>query len=1702
MGSITNGTVTSFGNTPQAQDDLIYATTTKLAEDSTTAVYLDVMANDLAGNAKILYSLDDGVSAGGIRPTDLLTQDLGRIESASCDFSAHGAHIWITSDGKVGYDPSTWLPTFKAQLDALGAGQYLTDTFTYAIRMANGALSWAIATVQIAGKNDAPAIDLDQNDSSGTTGSGYHTSFTENGTAVAIADLDVTITDVDSANLASATVTLTNAKAGDSLAVLGALPAGITAVVDSSVPGVITVTLTGSASLAGYQTALKQIVFSNSSDNPDTTQRNVTVVVNDGAADSNTASVKIDVVAVNDAPALDLDANNSSASGAGFAATFTENGAAVSIADLDVTITDPDDTNIESATIKLLNAKADDSLDIGALPAGILGAVDTSVPGVITVTLTGSASLADYQAALKLVTFSNGSENPDTTPRDISVVVNDGDADSNVAHATITVIAVNDAPTSTDDSVTTDEDTAVILGVGDFGGYSDVEGDSFAAVKITALPANGSLEFLSGATWVAVTIGQEISEADLSAGKLRFVPDLDENGSAYTSIGFKVGDGTDFSTDSYVLTLDVTAVNDAPVNTVPGAQSVDEDTALAFAGLNTISVSDVDVGETLGGKVEVSLSVEHGSLALGTTTGLSGDLAGGDGTLKFQGTLADVNAALASLGYQGDLNFNGSDALKIDTSDLGNTGSGGIKIDSDTVAIAVTSVNDAPAGADATMTTDEDTAYVFQTSDFGFTDPADGNNLLAVKISTLPVSGALLLNGSPVSASDFISAADIAAGKLTFAPAADANGAGYAGFTFQVQDDGGTLNGGVDLDPVANTITIDVTSVNDAPAGADNTVTTDEDTAYVFQIGDFGFTDPADGNSLLAVKISTLPLAGTLLLDGSPVSADDFVSAADIGAGKLTFEPAANANGAGYAGFTFQVQDDGGIANGGVDLDPVANTLTIDVTSVNDAPAGADKTVTMLEDGVKTFAAADFGFSDVNDSPANNFAGIVVSALPGAGTLKLDGVSVSASDFITAADIIAGKLTFEPTSNANGASYASFTFQVRDDGGAANGGQNTDASPNTLTIDVTAVNDAPVNAIPGAQSVNEDTTLAFTGPNAISVSDVDVGGGKLEVSLAVDNGSLALTTTTGLTFGDSDGSDGTLKFQGTQADVNAALASLSYKGDLNFNGSDTLTILTNDLGNTGVDPGLTDGPGAEQDKDTIAITVNAVNDAPASTDDLVTTNEDTTVILGLTDFGIYFDVEGTPIAAVKITTLESNGSLEYFNGAIWAAVTPDQVISAADISGGNLRFVPDANENGSPYAAVGFKVSDGTDFSAAAYTLTVNVAAINDAPVNTVPGAQSVSQATATGVSGISVSDVDLGSSPIKITLSDAHGNLTLGTTTGLTFSDAQGDHQMVFTGTLADVNAALGTLKYTSDAGYTGSDTITLTSDDQGATGSGGAQIDTDTIAVTVNATNHAPTDLTFSVLTPTGNSLPSGTIGTFATTDPDVGDTFVYSLEAGSSAGFSFSGNALTGSVSDNSIYTFNVLVQDHGGLAGSLSYHETFNIITGTNAADNPEPTGGAGNATLVGEDVLYGRGDDDFIYGGSGNDTLFGQQGSDHLYGGLGSDLLVGGGGNDVFVYETLGDGIDTIGDLDAGSSTEKLDISAVLDLAGNTWTDGKDLSFAIANGFISLTNNGGDTQVNVDIDGAGAGFASTALVVLTGVNPATAATDLADNIVLG
>src|SRR4029079_8641189 len=122
------------------------------------------------------------------------------------------------------------------------------------------------------------------------------------------------------------------------------------------------------------------------------------------------------------------------------------------------------------------------------------------------------------------------------------------------------------------------------------------------------------------------------------------------------------------------------------------------------------------------------------------------------------------------------------------------------------------------------------------------------------------------------------------------------------------------------------------------------------------------------------------------------------------------------------------------------------DTFDLAVGAVNDPPSGTDNTVTTNEDTAYTFTAADFGFTDPNDTPPNTFVAVKITTLPGVGTLTLNNVAVNAGDFVPVANITGGLLKFTPVANEFGTPYTSFTFQVQDDGG----GTDLDPTPNTM----------------------------------------------------------------------------------------------------------------------------------------------------------------------------------------------------------------------------------------------------------------------------------------------------------------------------------------------------------------------------------------------------------------------------------------------------------------------------------------------------------------------------------------------------------------------------------------------------------------------------------------------------------------------------
>src|SRR5258705_42105 len=191
----------------------------------------------------------------------------------------------------------------------------------------------------------------------------------------------------------------------------------------------------------------------------------------------------------------------------------------------------------------------------------------------------------------------------------------------------------------------------------------------------------------------------------------------------------------------------------------------------------------------------------------------------------------------------------------------------------------------------------------------------------------------------------------------------------------------------------------------------------------------------------------------------------------------------------------------------------------------------------MLEDGSRTLVASDFGFSDPSDSPGNTLLAVKITSLPAEGSLKLDCAAVVLNHFVSAADLGLNKLVYAPAANGNGAGYASFSFKVQDNGGTAAGGVDLDPTGNTITFDVTSVNDAPVNVVPPAQTTNEDTALTFAGLTGISTSDVDAAPGLVEVTLSVQHGTLTTGPGTDLTYYAGGNGTAFMMFRGTLSGV-------------------------------------------------------------------------------------------------------------------------------------------------------------------------------------------------------------------------------------------------------------------------------------------------------------------------------------------------------------------------------------------------------------------------------------------------------------------------------------------------------------------------------------------------------------------------------------
>lgn len=779
----------------------------------------------------------------------------------------------------------------------------------------------------------------------------------------------------------------------------------------------------------------------------------------------------------------------------------------------------------------------------------------------------------------------NGTATVTVTLQDNGGTDNGGDDTSDPKTFTITVTAVNDAP-----SFTPGGNQSVLEDAG-------VQTVTNWATAISAGPSNEAAQTLTFQVSNNNNTLFSAQPAVSSTGTLTYTPAANANGSATVTVTLQDNGGTanggDDSTDPQTFTITVTAVNDAPSFTEGGNQTVLED-----SGPRTVTnwATAISAGPANEASQTLSFLVTNNNNALFST----------QPAISPTGTLTYTPAADA----------NGSATVTVTLTDNGGVAYGGDNTsDPQSFTITVNAVNDPPsftAGGNQTVEEDAGPQSVANWA----TNISAGPDDEASQTLTFVVSNN---NNALFSMQPSVSSA----GTLTYTPAANSNGA--ATVTVTLRDNGGTVNGGDDSsDPQSFTIT--VTAVNDSPVVTDiPNQTINEGQSFASITLDNYVTDPDNADSEITWTFSgagelnvsitnriatisapnpnwygtaTITFTGTdpgLLSDSdaaiftvNPVNdPPEFIAGGNLtvledagaqnmlnwatsispgpsneasqtltflvsnnnnalfsvqpavsSAGTLTYTPTANANGT--ATVTVALQDDGGTANGGDDTsDP--QTFTITVTPVNDVPSftkGANQTVTEDSDPTTVLNWA----TAISAGPSNEASQTLTFNL-----FNNNATLFSAQPAISST----GTLTFTPASNAYGT--ATVTVTLQDNGGTANGGNDT-SDPQTFIITVTAVNDAPVLDNPIEDQVLDE----HFGTTTLSLSGV---------------------------FSDPDGTTPTL----SASSGNASVVTVSISGT-------TLTITETGLGQSTITVTASDGTLTASDN--FLVTVNNVNDPP------------------------------------------------------------------------------------------------------------------------------------------------------------------------------------------------------------------------------------------------------------------------------------------------------------------------------------------------------------------------------------------------------------------------------------------------------------------------------------------------------------------------
>ncbi len=587
-------------------------------------------------------------------------------------------------------------------------------------------------------------------------------------------------------------------------------------------------------------------------------------------------------------------------------------------------------------------------------------------------------------------------------------------------------------------------------------------------------------------------------------------------------------------------------------------------------------------------------------------------------------------------------------------------------------------------------------------------------------------------------------------------------------------------------------VTVTITGTNDAPESADKTLTIDEDSQYTFEASDFSFSDVDDGDSLQSVKITTLPSAGSLVLNNIAVTQNQVITATDIP--NLVFTPAPDANGVGYSSLGFTVSD--GIQ------ESAAQSIAFDVTLINDAPT--DITIT-------------------NNFIAENALGPVI------GTLNTIDVDASTEPFgvhqYTVSDnrfeIINDQLKLKDGQFLNfetDGSTLELTVTATDDN---NSGLSVSQS---FTLNVGNLNEAPVI---NAQSFTIDENTATDGSvivGRVIALDIDAGdaltysilSGNEEGNFSIDESTGDISVVNALNHESVDVYNLTIQVQDSQGDSQSAsvainVANINDSPELNqglqnqssgitanIGGEFSYQIPANafrdqDLGDTlaysvsGMPSGLVFNPVTRTIAGTPSstevgdhtITVTVTDDAGLSASDSFIMRVGNAKVLEESIDNAINLVAEAGIISYTITSLPNLGTVKKADGTI---VTLNTILTNIELEG-LLYDAPKEYDNVSDIGLFSYQYQDGGTQTKSARIV---VEAVNDLPEITAPAGKDTSTLSLNPINGVYVEDDDISSEIMEISLSVNSGKLFLGNTEGLEFiSGGNGESSMTIRGRL-----------------------------------------------------------------------------------------------------------------------------------------------------------------------------------------------------------------------------------------------------------------------------------------------------------------------------